>query len=216
MHTMLDLRGAIPAFIHISDGKMHEVEVLDFMPVEAGAFYVMDRGCVDFSWQHKLHQAGAFLVITSQTRDERKTRVLKPVRRNQRRGLRPEDCTQWFARIEALSHSSVPSLLQGPWLGQDADLSDQQHEPAAADHCRPLQASLAGEVVFKRIKQNLRSKRFLNTSEIAVKTQIWSTVSTYTLIAIEKELNLDASLYTLLQILSVSVFEKIPRLQAYF
>jgi hypothetical protein len=209
MHTLLDLRGNIPAFIHISDGKLHEVKTLDILPIEAGAFYVMDRGYLDFGRLYKLHQAGAFFVIRAKrgmdarrvysAATDRTTGIIcdQMIRLNgfyvskdypeHLRRIRLKDPKSGKTLVFLTNNTSLPSLAiaalyKGRWQV---------------------------ELFFKWIKQHLRIKRFLGTSENAVKTQIWCAVSTYVLIAIiKKELHLDASLYTLLQILSVSVFEK--------
>jgi transposase len=209
MHTLLDLRGAIPAFIHISDGKMHEVGVLDFLPIEAGAFYVMDRGYLDFARLFKLHQAGAFFV-TRAKRNMNARRVYSAatgrstgVICDQRIALNgfyaAQDYPEHLRRIRFKDPESGKSLI---FLTNNTTLPPLT---IAALYRNRWQV----ELFFKWIKQHLRIKRFLGTSENAVKTQIWCAVSTYVLIAIvKKELQLDASLYTLLQILSVSVFEK--------
>jgi Domain of unknown function (DUF4372)/Transposase DDE domain len=209
MHTLLDLRGAIPAFIYISDGKMHEVKVLDFMPVEAGAFYVMDRGYLDFARLYNLHQAGAFFV----TRAKRGMNARR-VYSSQTDRTTGVVCDQKIALNGFYVSKDYPIHLRrirykDPDSGKTlVFLTNNMTLPPliiAALYKRRWQV----ELFFKWIKQHLRIKRFLGTSENAVKTQIWSAVSTYTLIAIvRKELHLDASLYTLLQILSVSVFEK--------
>ena len=216
MHTLLDLRGAIPAFIHISDGKMHEVKVLDFMPVEAGAFYVMDRGYLDFSRLYKLHQAGAFFISRAKRGMNARRVYSSPTDRTS--GV---VCDQKIALNGLHASKRYPIHLRrvrykDPDSGKTLIfLTNNMSLPPltiAALYKRRWQV----ELFFKWIKQHLRIKRFLGTSENAVKTQIWSAVATYTLIAIvKKELNLDASLYTLLQILSVSVFEKTPLFQAF-
>ena len=209
MHTLLDLRGNIPAFIHVSDGKMGDVKVLDIMPIEAGAFYIMDRGYVDFARLYKLHQAGAFFVTRAKrgmnarrvysSKTDRTTGVIcdqlialngfyvaKDYPEHLRR-IRFKDPESGKTLVFLTNNTTLPSLI------------------IAALYKSRWQV----ELFFKWIKQHLRIKRFLGTSENAVKTQIWCAVSTYVLIAIiKKELHLDASLYTLLQILSVSVFEK--------
>jgi len=209
MHTLLDLRGAIPAFIHISDGKMHEVGVLDFMPIEAGAFYVVDRGYLDFARLFKLHQAGAFFVTRAKrnmnarrvysTATERSTGVICDQRIALNGFYSAQDYPEHLRRIRFKDPESGKSLI---FLTNNTTLPPLA---IAALYRNRWQI----ELFFKWIKQHLRIKRFLGTSENAVKTQIWCAVSTYVLIAIfKKELQLDASLYTLLQILSVSVFEK--------
>ena len=149
MHTLLDLRGAIPAFIHISDGKMHEVNVLDFLPVEAGAFYVMDRGYLDFARLYTLHQAGAFFV----TRAKRgmNARRVYSAKTDRTSGV---ICDQTIAMNgfyvgQRLSRTFAAHPFQGPGVGQDAGVPDQQYDLAAADHRRSVQEPLAGGVVLQ-------------------------------------------------------------------
>ncbi|MCL5801459.1 MAG: IS4 family transposase [Gammaproteobacteria bacterium] len=209
MHTLLDLRGAIPACIHISDGKMSDVKVLDILPIEAGAFYLMDRGYLDFSRLFKLHQAGAFFVTRAKrgmdaqraysTKTDRSTGVVcdQSIRLNGFYVSR--DYPEHLRRIRYKDPVSGKTLV---FLTNNTTLPPLT---IAALYKSRWQV----ELFFKWIKQHLRIKRFLGTSENAVKTQIWCAVSTYVLIAIvKKELQLNASLYTLLQILSVSIFEK--------
>jgi hypothetical protein len=209
MHTLLDLRGAIPAFIHISDGKMGDVKMLDIVPLEAGAFYVMDRGYLDFSRLFKLHQAGAFFVTRAtrgmdaqrvySTTTDRSTGVIcdQSIRLN---GFYvSKDYPEHLRRIRYKDPVSGKTLV---FLTNNTTLPPLT---IAAVYKSRWQV----ELFFKWIKQHLRITRFLGTSENAVKTQIWCAVSIYVLIAIvKKELHLNASLYTLLQILSVSIFEK--------
>jgi hypothetical protein len=216
MHTLLDLRGSIPAFIHVSDGKMHEVNVLDILPVEAGAFYVMDRGYLDFARLYNMHQAGAFFVTRTKRGMDARRVYSAPTQRDN--GV---ICDQSIAMNGFYIAKDYPELLRrirfkDPETGKTlVFLTNNTMLPAltiAALYKNRWQV----ELFFKWIKQHLRIKRFLGTSENAVKTQIWCAVSTYVLIAIiKKELKLDASLYTLLQILSVSVFEKTPILWAF-
>ena len=209
MHTLLDLRGAIPAFIHISDGKMHEVNVLDILPIEAGAFYVMDRGYLDFARLYKMHQAGAFFVTRAKrnmdarrvysTATDRSTGVICDQSIAMNGVLTAKDYPEQLRRIRFKDPESGKTLV---FLTNNTSLPPLT---IAALYKNRWQV----ELFFKWIKQHLRIKRFLGTSENAVKTQIWCAVATYVLIAIvKKELHLPASLYTLLQILSVSVFEK--------
>ena len=216
MHTLLNLRGSIPAFIHVSDGKMHEVNVLDILPVEAGAFYVMDRGYLDFARLYNMHQAGAFFVTRTKRGMDARRVYSAPAQRDT--GV---ICDQSIAMNGFYIAKDYPELLRrirfkDPETGKTlVFLTNNTMLPAltiAALYKNRWQV----ELFFKWIKQHLRIKRFLGTSENAVKTQIWCAVSTYVLIAIiKKELKLDASLYTLLQILSVSVFEKTPILWAF-
>jgi transposase len=210
LHTLLDLRGAIPAFIHISDGKMHEVNVLDLLPIEPGAFYVMDRGYLDFARLYNLHQAGAFFVTRAKRgMDARRVYSAATDR------VAGVICDQAIAMNGFYISKDYPEHLRRIRFKDTASgktlvfLTNNTTLPAltiAALYKNRWQV----ELFFKWIKQHLRIKKFLGTSENAVKTQIWCAVSTYVLIAIvKKELHLEASLYTLLQILSVSVFEKI-------
>lgn len=209
MHTLLDLRGAIPAFIHISDGKMHEVNVLDFLPVEAGAFYVMDRGYLDFARLYKLHQAGAFFV----TRAKRgmNARRVYSAETDRTSGM---VCDQTIAMNGFYVAKDYPGHLRrirfkDPESGKTLVFLTNNTTLPPLIIAALYKSRWRVELFFKWIKQHLRIKRFLGTSENAVKTQIWCAVSTYVLIAIaKKELHLNASLYTLLQILSVSIFEK--------
>jgi hypothetical protein len=215
LHTLLDLRGAIPAFIHISDGKMHEVKVLDFLPIEAGAFYVMDRGYLDFARLYQLHQAGAFFV----TRAKRgmNARRIYSATTDRSTGV---ICDQMIAMNGFYIAKDYPEQLRrirfkDPESGKTLIFLTNNTTLPALTIAALYKSRWQVELFFKWVKQHLRIKRFLGTSENAVKTQIWCAVSTYVLIAIiKKELHLDASLYTLLQILSVSVFEKTPLIRA--
>lgn len=215
MHTLLDLRGAIPAFIHISDGKMHEVNVLDILPIEAGAFYVMDRGYLDFERLYKMHQAGAFFVTRAKrgmdarrvysAATNRDSGVICDQRISMNGFYIAKDYPEQLRRIRFKDPESGKTLI---FLTNNTNLPPLT---IAALYKNRWQV----ELFFRWIKQHLRIKRFLGTSENAVKTQIWCAVATYVLIAIVKrELKLNASLYTLLQILSVSVFEKTQILSA--
>ncbi len=209
LHTLLDLRGSIPAFIHISDGKLHDVNVLDMLTFEAGAFYVMDRGYVDFERLYALHQAGAFFVTRAKSPMDARRVYSAPTERasgvicDQRVMLNGYYSARKYP--EHLRRIRFKDLESGKTL---VFLTNNTTLPAltiAALYKSRWQV----ELFFKWIKQHLRIKKFLGTSENAVKTQIWCAVSTYVLIAIvKKELHLNASLYTCLQILSVSVFEK--------
>ena len=209
LHTLLDLRGAIPAFIHISDGKMHEVNVLDFLPVEAGAFYVMDRGYLDFARLYKLHQTGAFFV-TRAKRNMNARRVYSAAV-DRTAGV---ICDQTITMNGFYVSQDYPEHLRrirfrDPDTGKTLIFLTNNTTLPALTITALYKQRWQVELFFKWIKQHLRIKKFLGTSENAVKTQIWCAVSTYVLIAIvKKELQLSASLYTLLQILSISVFEK--------
>ena len=209
LHTLLDLRGAIPAFIHISDGTLHDVNVLDILPVEAGAFYVMDRGYLDYQRLYAIHQAGAFFVTRAKQGMNARRVYSAPTDRpggvicDQRVMLNgfyaAKDYPEHLRRIRFKDPASGKTLV---FLTNDTRLP-------AGTIAALYKSRWQIELFFKWIKQHLRIKRFLGTSENAVKTQIWCAVATYVLIAIIKqELHLEASLYTCLQILSVSVFEK--------
>ena len=209
MHTLLDLRGAIPAFIHISDGKMHDVKVLDMLPIEAGAFYVMDRGYVDFQRLYALHQAGAFFV-TRAKRNMDARRVYSAASERSSGII----CDQSIALNGFYTARAYPEQLRrvrfkDPESGKTLVFLTNNTTLPPLSIAALYKHRWQVELFFKWIKQHLRIKKFLGTSENAVKTQIWCAVATYVLIAIvKKELHLKASLYTCLQILSVSVFEK--------
>ena len=209
MHTLLDLRGAIPSFIHISDGKLHDVNVLDLLIPEAGAIYVMDRGYLDFERLHVLQQAGAFFVTRAKSNLDARRLYSAPTDRAS--GI---ICDQTIVLNGHYSRQHYPDHLRRIRL-RDAEsaktlvfLTNQFTLPAAII-CALYKARWQVELFFKWIKQHLRIKRFYGTSENAVKAQIWIAVSVYALVAIvKKRLNLETSLYTLLQILSVTLFEK--------
>ena len=209
LHTLLDLRGAIPAFIHISDGKMHEVNVLDFLPIEAGAFYVMDRGYLDFTRLYRLHQMGGFFVTRAKANTNARRIYSSPVDRAT--GL---VCDQTIALNGFYATQHYPDFLRrirfnDAQSGKTLILLTNNFALPPLTIAALYKNRWQVELFFKWIKQHLRIKKFLGNSENAVKTQIWCAVSTYVLIAIiKKELQINASLYTLLQILSVSVFEK--------
>jgi hypothetical protein len=209
MHTLLDLRGAIPAFIHVSDGKFHDIHVLDMLSFEPGAFYVMDRGYQDFSRFYAIHQAGAFFVTRAKVRMDAKRVYSMPTDRST--GVL---CDQRVLHAGYYGSKHYPEQFRrirfnDPETGKRLTFITNNTALPALTICALYKSRWQVELFFKWIKQHLRIKRFLGTSENAVKTQIWCAVATYVLIAIaKKELHLEASLYTLLQILSVSVFEK--------
>ena len=209
LHTLLDLRGNIPAFIHITDGKTHEVNVLDTLPFEAGAFYVMDRGYLDFSRLFTLHQSGAFFV-TRAKRGMNAHRVYS-MKVDRSTGI---ICDQRIVLDGFYISQDYPEQLRrirfkDPETGKTLVFLTNNTALPALTIAALYKSRWQVELFFKWIKQHLRIKRFIGNSENAVKTQIWCAVATYVLIAIvKKELQIDASLYTLLQILSVSIFEK--------
>ncbi len=215
LHTLLDLRGAIPAFIHISDGKLHDVNVLDMLRFEAGAFYVMDRGYLDFARLYALHQTGAFFVTRAKSPMDARRVYSEAVERTT--GV---ICDQRVMLNGYYSARKYPEHLRrirfkDPESGTTLVFLTNNTTLPALTICALYRHRWQVELFFKWIKQHLRIKHFLGTSENAVKTQIWCAVATYVLIAIvKKELQLDASLYTCLQILSVSIFEKTELLRA--
>jgi transposase len=210
LHTLLDLRGSIPTFIHISDGKLHDVNVLDLLMPEAGAFYVMDRGYLDFERLFALDQAGAFFVTRSKTNMDARRVYSAPSDR-----LAGIICDQTIALNGPLSSQRYPQHLRrirfkDPATSKTLVFLTNHFQLPAVTVCSLYKSRWQVELFFKWIKQHLRIKRFFGTSENAVKTQIWIAVSVYVLVAIiKKRLNLTASLHTLLQILSVTLFEKL-------
>jgi Domain of unknown function (DUF4372)/Transposase DDE domain len=215
MHTLLDLRGNIPSFIHISDGKLHDVHALDLLLPEPGAIYVMDRGYVDFARLHALHQAGAFFLTRAKSNMDAPRVYSAPCDRST--GI---ICDQTIALAGTQTRQHFPEHLRrirfkDAETGKTLVFITNQRTLPAATICALYKSRWQVELFFKWIKQHLRIKRFYGTSQNAVKTQIWIAVSVYVLVAIvKKRLDLDASLYTLLQILSLTLFEKIPMLQA--
>jgi hypothetical protein len=215
LHTLLDLRGSIPTFIHISDGKLHDVNVLDLLIIEAGAFYIMDRGYLDFERLYALDQAGGFFVTRAKRNLDARRLYSAPVDRSS--GL-ISDQTIALNGFYAAKH--YPGHLRriryrDPETGKTLVFLTNQFVVPALTICALYKSRWSVELFFKWIKQNLRIKRFYGTSENAVRTQIWIAISVYVLVAIiKKQLNLEVSLHTLLQILSVTLFEKLPLQQA--
>jgi hypothetical protein len=216
LHTLLDLRGSIPAFIAITEAKLHDVNILDALVPEPGAIYVMDRGYLDFERLYAFHQAPAFFVIRSKSNTDLRRLYSNPVDKDS--GVR---CDQIVALGGFYTHQSYPDKLRRiKFYDAQRDkrltfLTNQFTLPAAtiADlyRCR-----WQVETFFKWIKQHLRIKAFYGTSENAVKTQIWIAVAVYVLVAIvKKRMQIGLSLYTILQILSLTLFEKTPLYQAF-
>jgi hypothetical protein len=211
MHTLLDLRGSIPSFIHISDGKMHDVHALDMLLPEPGAIYVMDRAYIDFARLYVLQQAGAFFVTRAKSNLDAHRVYSAPTDRST--GVIAD---QTIALDGVKTSKDYPMHLRRVRF-RDADkqktlvfLTNQTALPALTI-CELYKSRWQVELFFKWIKQHLRLKRFYGTSENAVKTQIWIAVSVYVLVAIvRKRLKLEAPLYTLLQVISVTIFEKLP------
>lgn len=215
LHTLLDLQGNIPTFIHISDGKLHDVNVLDIMTLEPGAFYIMDRGYLDFSRLYTITCAGAFFVIRAKSNTRFRRRYSHEVNRST--GV---ICDQTIVLTGATSAKDYPQPLRRV---KYRDEEIQKTFNFLTNNVNVSSMTIAElyknrwqvELFFKWIKQHLRIKSFFGTSANAVKTQIWIAVSVYVLVAIiKKRLKLDASLYTILQILSVTLFEKTPILRA--
>jgi transposase len=211
MHTLLDLRGNIPSFIHVSNGKLHDVHALDMLLPEAGAIYVMDRAYVDFARLHRMHRSGAFFVTRAKSNlkahrvysaaTDRATGVIADQTIALDGPLSRQDYPDHLRRIRFRDPDSQKTLI---FLTNQTDLP-------ALTICLLYKSRWQVELFFKWIKQHLRIKRFYGTSENAVKTQLWIAVSVYVLAAIvRKRLKLEVSLYTFMQVISVSVFEKIP------
>jgi len=214
LHTLLDLRGNIPSFIHISDGKLHEVNTLDIIPIEIGAFYIMDRGYLDYSRLYCLSKVAAFFVTRAKSNLKCRRVYSHPVDRST--GL---ICDQSVLLTVAKSSADYPDKLRRvKYYDSDTKktlvfLTNNFTLPPLTI-CLLYRSRWQVELFFKWIKQNLRIKTFYGTSENAVKTQIWIAVSVYVLVAImKKQLNIQASLYTILQVLSVSTFERTPLFQ---
>jgi len=211
MHTLLDLRGNIPSFIHVSDGKMHDVNALDLLIPEPAAIYVMDRGYLDFERLFALHDAGAFFVTRAKSNTDLRRIYSAPSDRAQ--GI---ICDQTVTLSGFYSQKHFPQHLRrirfkDPETGKTLIFLTNLFGPPPTTICELYKARWQVELFFKWIKQHLRIKKFYGTSENAVKVQIWTAVSVYVLIAIiKKRLDLQPSLYTLLQVFSVTLFEKIP------
>ena len=215
MHTLLDLRGSIPTFIRITDGKVHDVNILDEILPEAGAFYMMDRGYIDFERLYVFTLWSAFFVVRT------KENILL-----QRRYSHPVDRSTGILS----DHTVILTAIDSAKVYPDALRRVSYHDAVTNQRLKFLTNNFAlpaltiaeiyrcrwqVELFFKWIKQHLRIKAFYGTSENAVKTQIWIAVSTYVLVAIvRKRLGLEVSLYQILQVLSVTLFEKVPVLQA--
>jgi Domain of unknown function (DUF4372)/Transposase DDE domain len=214
LHTLLDLRGNIPSFIHISDGKWHEVNLLDELIVEPGAFYVMDRGYIDFERLFRLSDAGSFFVTRAKSNLKIQRRYSHKVDKST--GL---ICDQTVVLTVFYSRKGFDAPLRrvkfkDPQTGKSLVFLTNNFVLPALTITQLYRLRWRIELFFKWIKQHLRIKAFFGTTENAVKTQIWIAISVYVLVAIiKKRLNLSASLYELLQILSLTLFERIPLIQ---
>ena len=214
LHTLLDLRGNIPSFIHISDGKWHDVNVLDILIPEPGAFYVMDRGYLDFARLYALNQSGGFFVTRAKRNSSIRRTASRPIDRST--GL---ICDQTVMLNTYYAAHDYPGPLRrvryrDPTTDKSLVFLTNHFGIPALTVCSLYRNRWHVELFFKWIKQHLRIKRFFGTSENAVKSQVWIAVATYVLVAIaRKRLKLDLSLHTMLQVLSVTPFEKIPLFQ---
>ncbi len=215
LHTLLDLRGSIPTFISITDGKVHDVNILDELIVEPGSIYVMDRGYLDFARLYRMDQCGAFFVTRAKINTVKKRQYSRQIDKST--GLR---CDQTVVLTGFYAKKDYPDQLRCVKFYDDNTgkrfvfLTNNFSLPALTI-AQLYKLRWRVELFFKWIKQHLRIKAFYGTSENAVKTQIWTAISAYVLVAIlKKRLQLEMSLYTILQILSVTLFEKTPILQA--
>ena len=216
MHTLLDLRGNIPSFIAVTDGKFHEVNIWDYLIPEVGAIYIMDRAYLDFERLYLLHQIPAFFVL--RTKSNTVLRRLYSSGVDKHTGIR---CDQIVVPVTYYSRKAYPAKLRRI---KYYDVEKDKRLTFITNHLSLPAITVADlykcrwqvEIFFKWIKQHLRIKTFYGTSENAVKTQICIAVSIYVLVAIiKKRLKIDLSLYTILQILSLTLFEKMPILQAF-
>jgi transposase len=215
LHTLLDLRGPIPTFIYISDGKLHDVNVLDILEPEPGAYYIMDRGYIDYERLYRIHQTPAFFVIKAKDNMSFERIYSQPA--NKDAGL---ICDQIIRLTGHQSSENYPERLRrihsyDQETQTDAVLLTNNFLLPATTIAALYKCRWQVELFFKWIKQHLRIKAFFGTSENAVKSQVWIAISVYVLVAIiKKRMSLNLSLYTILQILSLSLFEKMPILQA--
>lgn len=215
LHTLLDLRGPIPSFIDITDGKFADVTILDILIPEAGSFYIMDRGYLDFARLYALHQARATFITRAKSNTQYRRLYSRPV--DKTTGLR---CDQTIVLTGVQSAQNYPEQFRLIKFF-DSETSKlftfltNNFEIDALTVAQLYKCRWKVELFFRWIKQHLRIKAFLGTSPNAVKSQVWIAISVYVLVAIiKKQLRLNQSLYTILQILSVTIFDKTPILQA--
>ena len=213
LHTLLDLRGSIPTFIHISDGKLHDVNVLDQLIPEPGSFYVMDRAYVDFARLYTMNLCAAFFVIRAKSNFQFRRLYSHPIDKDT--GLK---CDQTIVLTGPHTSKGYPEKLRrikyhDAQTNKTLVFLTNSFTLPALTIAQVYRCRWQVELFFKWIKQNLRIKSFYGTTENAVKTQVWIAASVYVLVAIiKKRLKLDLSLYTILQVLSVNVFERTPLL----
>lgn len=215
LHTLIDLRGNIPTFVHVSHGKMADVRALDHLPLESGAFYIMDRGYVDFARLHRFTQQGAFFVTRGKKKLDYALRARRKI--DKATGLRcdqtillagPKSSQLYPAELRRVAYYDAENERRFVFLTNNFDL------PALVI-AQLYRCRWQIELFFKWIKQHLRIKAFYGHSPNAVKTQVWSAIGVYVLVAIVKqELRIDRPLSEILQILSLSLFEKVPLFEA--
>ena len=216
LHTLLDLRGNIPSFIAVTDGKVHDVNILDVLMPEPGAIYVMDKAYLDFERLYTLHQSSAFFVTRAKINTALKRLYSKPVDKST--GIR---CDQIVVLTGFYTKKDYPDKLRrvkffDPDKGKRLVFLTNQFSFPAETIAALYKCRWQVELFFKWIKQHLRIKAFYGTSENAVKTQIWIAISVYVLVAIiKKRMKIDLSLYTILQIFSITLFEKMPISRAF-
>ena len=209
MHTLLDIKTAIPVFMYITPANVHDVNGLDQLTYETGGYYVMDRGYIDFERLYRLHKQGAFFVIREKRRMKFRRRYSSPVDK-----ISGVMCDQTIVLTGVSTDKGYPEVLRrirytDPETKKRLVFITNNMALPAITIALLYKRRWDVELFFKWIKQNLRIKRFLGTSENAVKTQIWCAVATYALIAIiKKQLKLETPLYNFLQFLSVSIFDK--------
>jgi IS4 transposase len=216
LHTLLDLRGSIPSWVVITDGKVHDVNLLDQLVFEAGAFYIFDRGYLDFDRLYRIHQSSAFFVTRAKSNFEFHRLRSQPVDKST--GVLSDQ----IIRLKGFySRQSYPEKSRRVhYLDADSNrrlvLLTNNLTLSARDIADLYRCRWKVELFFKWIKQHLRIKAFYGTTDNAVKTQVWIAISVYVLVAIvKKQLNLDQSLYSILQVLSVTLFEKTSILRAF-
>lgn len=216
LHTLLDLRGNIPTFIHISDGKLHDVNILDQLIPEPGSFYIMDRGYLDFARLYRIEQWSAFFVIRAKSNFKYQRIYSHQIDKNS--GIK---CDQSIKLIGFYSSQKYPIRLRrikylDPVTGKKLVFLTNNFSLPAPTIAELFRCRWQIEIFFKWVKQHLRIKSFFGTTENAVKTQIWVAISVYVLVAIiKKRLKINVSLYTILQVLSLTVFEKMSLLQIF-
>jgi hypothetical protein len=215
-HTLLDLRGNIPCWVHVTPGEVHDVNALDLLPIETGSFYILDRGYLDFARLHDINTQTAFFITRTKSNTRYRRLYSRPVDRNT--GLR---CDQTIILVNFYAHRDYPDKLRlvkfvDPETGRRLVFLTNNFTIPAITVAELYRCRWQVEIFFRWLKQHLRIKAFYGTSENAVLTQIWIALSVYVLVAImKKKLHLNSlSLYTILQILSVSLFEKKPILSA--